>query len=136
MVEILNLIILILFTGGLLATTFAISRRLLDYRHLGLRPPLLAKRDISLFISLAWPFLLILIFRVLGLSPQVYGTVLWTLITGIPPVVGVLVFAYMEFFVIERKDSRGYLSYLSQAIEEKEARLIKEIEERNESGSA
>lgn len=131
LVEILNTVILATFTFGLAVTFYATIRRLLEYRHLGFAPPLLAIRDTVLLLTLTFPFLVILIVRALGLTQFVAGQWWWSLITGIPPIVGVLQFAYIEFFVIERRDSRGYLKYLQQAIEDKELRLNEEIEARN-----
>lgn len=122
MVEILNAIILVLFTGGMLATTLAIGNRLIQYKRQGLKAPLLAKRDMFLAAGLAWPFFLILLVRALGAAEQVAGTLWWTLITGVPAVLGVLQFTFIEYFVIERTDSKGYLAYLTQAQEEKDGR--------------
>lgn len=122
MVETLNFAFLVLFTGGLLATTLALVARLIAYKREGLRPPTLAKRDMALAVTLSWPFLLILLVRATGLTGEVSGTLWWTILTGLPPTIGVMQFAYFEYFVIERGDSRGYLAYLSQAVKEKEDR--------------
>lgn len=122
MVEILNTVILLLFTGGLLASNVIIARRFNDYFKEGIQPPLLAYRDLGLLAGLAFPFLLIFIIRAAGLTPMVAGTIWWTLVTGIPPIVGVAQFLYFELFIIEKGLSRGYIKYMKSrdAQEDKE----------------
>lgn len=125
MVEILNTLILGLFTLGLIACVFAIARRFIDYRREGIKPPLLAYRDLGLLVGLSLPFLLIFVFRALGWTHIVVGTPTWTLATGIPPILGVAQFVWFEYFIIERRDSRAYTTYL-QAHDAEKLRLLKE----------
>ena len=112
MVEILNTLILGAFTAGLLLSVIALVKRFVDYGKEGVRPPLLAYRDLGLLAGLCLPFLLIFIFRAFGLTQIAVGQIWWTLITGIPPVLGVAQFVWFEYFVIEKGDSRGYIKYM------------------------
>lgn len=112
MAELINAIILIAFTSLILISTGLIVRRFIDYRAEGIKPPLLAYRDLGLLGGLALPFLLILIVRFSGLASVVAGQIWWTLLTGIPAVLGIAQFVYFEYFIIERGESRGYMKYL------------------------
>lgn len=129
-VELINLIVLLLFTAGLVATTFAIGRRIRAYYKEGMRPPLLAWRDMALVASLAFPFLLILIVRAFGLANVVVGHWWWSVITGLPAIIGVMQFAYVEYFIIEQHSSRGYDKVMTEVA----LRILQEQEEDKDFG--
>lgn len=93
-----NTIILVVFTALLVvgASTTLIRRFGLAMKRLP--SPRLLPRDITLMLGLAWPFVLIFAGRVGEWS--IRDTLAWSLITGIPPIIGVATYVYYEIFVI------------------------------------
>lgn len=109
-VDLLNLIMLLVFVGGLVFAIIKISSRRLRYYFLGEPPPALMTRDLVMVTGLAFPFLAILLVRTinsffpdLGLSALLAGNAVWYLVTGLPAILAVLAFDYYEQFRIERK---------------------------------
>lgn len=100
--DIVNAVILLLFTLFVAISVVRIVARLWRYHRAGERVPTLLPRDLALMGGLLLPFAMILVFRFLGLSQLVVGQLWWSLVTGIPAVIGVGIMAYYEVAVIER----------------------------------
>jgi hypothetical protein len=95
-------VILLLFTLGLVLSTWRIAWRLVRFIQTGTPVPRLLPRDLTFFTGMLLPFLLILGARGLGLGEEVRGQLWWILLTGVPAVIAVGVFTFYEWFVIER----------------------------------
>ena len=101
-VEVVNAVVLGLFTLGLVLTAIRMAWRLRRYRRLGLPIPRLLMRDLLFASGMLLPFLLILVVRVFGFAEQVRDQLAWTVVTGAPALFAVAVMVYYEWFVIER----------------------------------
>jgi hypothetical protein len=133
MYETVNSIILIVFVVTLFLILIRLGKRLYDYYQAAVRPPLLALRDIALIAGLAFPFVLILGARAGGWIPVVTGQVWWALLTGVPAILAVVQFLYIEWRIIERITDDEILEYLKRARESNEemAHVVDELEERH-----
>lgn len=104
--DIVNFLILAVFLGLLLVSTLSTAARGIRYRRASHPLPRLWGRDIALIGGLTIPFVLIFAARAFSFAPSVAGQLWWSLITGIPPIVGIAVYAYFELFVIEAQKDR------------------------------
>ncbi len=103
--EIISVAILAVFVGLLLVGAVTTSLRVLRYRKLGIRRPVLLGRDRDLIVGLAIPFVVILTVRAFGLQEFIgdpEGPHLWyVLLTGLPPIYALARYDFYEIFVIE-----------------------------------
>lgn len=106
--ETLSAVIFVVFVGLVVVAVISTGARYFRYRRRGMKPPLLLKRDVALFVGLAIPFVILAAVRVF---PELRETVtdgegrphFWYLIlTGLPPIGGLAVYCWFELAVIER----------------------------------
>lgn len=98
----LNTAILIIFTGLVVAGAGRTLYRVYEYRRAGRPLPQLLVRDVISRNSLAFSFILILAVRAFSLRDIVFDELWWTLITAVPAIYGAAVYAYYEYFVIDK----------------------------------
>lgn len=77
--------------------------RLLEYRRASVPVPLILWRDVFSRTGLTVPFALILVVRALGLQPFVAGQTWWIVLTSVPAIFSVGVYAYFEYFIIDKR---------------------------------
>jgi hypothetical protein len=102
-VDVLNLIFLGWFVVGLLLITVRISYRVWRFRRRKIPVPSLLWRDLATMASLAVPFAFILLFRAMGIIPQEQFGTWWIVSVGLVACVGITVFGYFEYFVIDNR---------------------------------
>jgi hypothetical protein len=95
-----NTIILVVFTVLLFVGLGRTVYRWFEYRLAGIPVPPILTRDVISRGGLGFPFALILTARALGLGGVVSGQLWWSLLTGVPAIIGVATYTYFEFFVI------------------------------------
>lgn len=105
----LNVVILLLFTGLVIAGGVRTLIRYLEYKYVGRGVPSLLKRDVISRNGLAFSFAMILLARAADFGYQVREQIWWVLLTAIPAIFGAAVYAYYEFFVIDKRADSGDL---------------------------
>ena len=100
----------LLLVAGMVRTV----TRVAFYRSHGYRRPRLLTRDVTFVLGLSWSFGCVLFARVATTQGWVASDVFreslwWGLVTVLPALLGVAVYTYNEFFVIERPGSFGDL---------------------------
>ena len=98
--DVLNFVYLVLFVGAVLVSAVTITIRLVIHLRAGRPVPRLMPRDLALMAGLVIPFGGILAARAFGFGELLAGNLLWTAVTGGAAVLGALVFAFYEVFVI------------------------------------
>jgi hypothetical protein len=100
--ELISLVAFGLFTGLLVLGASLTMLRAVRYHVAQVAPPRLLGRDRDLLAGLAFPFVLILAARALGLQATLATQAWWLLLTSIPPIYGLARYVYFELWVIER----------------------------------
>lgn len=103
MTDAANAIFLIWFAAALAASALRIWIRILRYKVFQQDVPTLLWRDFHTISGLALPFVAVLIARLIG-NDEIRNHPIWVLGTGLSASIGMTVFAYYEFFVIDDKE--------------------------------
>jgi hypothetical protein len=77
--------------------------RVIEYRRAKRPVPVLLIRDVLSRNGLAISFVLILLVRALDIGPLVRDQLWWTALTALPAIFGAAVYAYFEFFIIDKR---------------------------------
>lgn len=104
--QLLNTIIFLVFTACLMAGAVRTYVRAAQYRHSGLKIPLILWRDLIFVGGLTLPLMLILGARALGLIQNVINHTWWVLVTSTPALIAVITYGLFEFFIIDKAPGR------------------------------
>lgn len=100
----INALFLIVFVILVSLALVRIATRYIAYKKEGLKIPALLPRDFFLFAGLALPFLGVLFFRALSLTPRGEDWYpFWVMGSGIAGIFGVAYWVWFEYFKIEKK---------------------------------
>lgn len=102
----LNAAILILFTILIVVGGLRTLVRYFEYRHAGRKVPILLVRDMITRNGLGLSFLMVLFARTSGL--ELNTQLWWVLLSSAPAMLAAAIYAYFEFFIIDKVDGWSY----------------------------
>lgn len=100
----LEAVFFVTFVSLLLAGLLRTVARLLEYVHARKPIPVILWRDVLSRGGTGFPLALILVVRATDHIPVVSGQLWWVIVTSVPAIFGAGVYAYFEFFVIDKRE--------------------------------
>lgn len=112
--QVINLAFLVIYIVGLSISTLAMIRRVWRFKVAKMRVPPLLWRDVYCFGTATLTIGMLLLARVIPIVEPVFtirDNTIWYIITGLPVVTGIMVWAFFEVVLIPRNERGGGSPY-------------------------